>query len=253
MFIRIIPVSMSLSESADMNLGGQRLMPDITQRGVAAPPPMQSAPVDLERLLPLGEIRTHTKTDDVPHVTDNQLRLYRKAAFEACEKYTGRIFSELRVITESVSQRRTRRMRPFYIHELKHPSFDGIVYLYGTPYGAGDRRIDIGPGGRQLRLEVTNGAIDASSCCGGPCDGDQYNYGMKAMYRAGVDCAENVPAGIILGVLKFIAWAISNPGDEIMTVRNREAGQSDGIVGTNNGAWASGAIEQWRIYVDDAV
>lgn len=236
-----------------MNLGGQRLMPDITHSRIAAPPPLQSVPVDLEKLLPISVIRTHTKTDDVPHVTDDQLRLYRKAAFEVCEKYTGRIFSELRVIQEPVSQRKARRFRPFYIHTLKHPSFDGIVYIYGTANGFGNRQLNIGPGGRELRLEVLGGAIDASSCCGGPCQGDQYNYGMMAMYRAGVDCADSIPAGIIMGCLKFIAWSISNPGDEIMTVRNREAGEATGIIGTNNGAWASGAIEQWRIYLDDAV
>ncbi len=235
-----------------MHFGSPRTMREITtDRSVA--PPMVSVAVDLEKLLPIGVIRTHTKTDDVPHVTDDQLRLYRQAAFEACEKYTGRIFSELRVIQEPIAQRRGRRWRPFYIHELKHPSFDGIVFIYGSAYGQDDRQLNIGPGGRQLRLEVRAGAIDASSCCGGPCQGDQYNYGMMAMYRAGVDCAAGVPAGILLGCLKFIAWAVTNPGDEIMTVRNREAGESSGIVGTNNAAWASGAIEQWRIYVDDAI
>lgn len=237
-----------------MTFGGFRPMPEITQARQAPAPLMQGAPIDLEKLLPISEIRTHTKTDDVPNVTDEQLRLYRKAAFEVCEKYTGRIFSEIKVIQEPISQvKRGRRFRPYYTHRLKYPSFDGVVYIFGTAYGQGDRQLNIGPGGRELRLEVLHGAIDASSCCGGPCAGDQYNYGMQAMYRAGVDCAENVPAGILMGCLKFIAWAISNPGDEIMTVRNREAGQSDGIVGTNNGAWASGAIEQWRIYVDDAV
>lgn len=52
---------------------------------------------DLEELLPLALIRTHTKTDDVPHVTDEQLSLYRSASFEAAEKYTGLVYSRAKI------------------------------------------------------------------------------------------------------------------------------------------------------------
>lgn len=251
MFFRITRASMFLSESAEMNLGSQRTMKEITTPVKVGLPQLDDVVLDFEKLLPLSVIRTHTKTDDVPYVTDDQLARYRRAAFEACEKYTSRVFSGMKVIREPIQQRRRRQFRASYVHRLRHPSADGIVYIYGSAHGSADRRLDIGPGGKELRLEVVHGVIDASSCCGGPCDGDQYNYGMMAMYRTGIGCANDLEEGIILGILKFIAWAVSNPGDEIMTVRNREAGESSGIVGTNNGAWASGAVEQWRIYVDD--
>lgn len=236
-----------------MQLGGQGLMPDITAPRISGMPQMEGGPVDLEKLLTLSLIRTHTKTDDVPHVTDEQLRLYRAAAFEAAEKYTGRIFSELRVIQEPLSRKAHKRWRHSYTHRLRHPSADGIVYIYGAPYGQGDRQVNIGPGGREIQMPVLHGAFDDRSCCGGSGGGNQLNYGMMAMYRAGVSCAESVPSGIIVGCLKFIAWMVANPGDEIMTVRNRASQGEMGIIGTNNGAWASGAIEQWRIHVDGAI
>lgn len=205
---------------------------------------------DLEARLPISLIRTHTKTDDVPHVTDEQLRLYRDAAFEAAELYTGLLFRRQRQITEETStdySARTLR-RGYYTHRLKYPSADGLVYLYGTRNGT--RSFNVEPGERLVRIPVTHWAIDADPCCAPRCSG-ALNHGQRLMYRAGYSCTDDIPQGIIVGVLKFIAWLITNPGDEIMTVRNRLAGDSAGIIGTNNGAWASGAIEQWRMYVSE--
>lgn len=234
-----------------MNFGGGHLQPVLPREN--APPSLDAKTVDLELLCPLSLIRTHTKTDDVPTVTDAQLELYRASAFEAAEKYTSRIFTQQRPITESVARPRPRRWRDSYTFRLKHPSSDGRVYLYGSHNGLGQRMIDIGPGNREVTIPVMSGAFDASSCCD-PCrSGNDLNNGWKVLYRAGVSCADDVPRGIIVGVLKFIAWMVENPGDVIMTVRNSKNTASTGITGTNNGAFASGAIEQWRIYVDDAV
>jgi hypothetical protein len=236
-----------------MSLGGQRPTPDISRPREMPAPQLEGKKIDLESLLSLAAIRQHTKIDDVPHVTDEQLTLYRKAAFEVCEKYTGRIFCEHKVIVEDVSTGRSKRWRPTYKHRLRHASADGVIYLYGSAYGMADRTFNLSPGTQEITIEVMGGAYDAAGCCGGPHSSREVSWGMKVMYRAGIASAADVPAGIILGVLKFIAWCIQNPGDEIMTVRNRENKGEQGIIGTNNGAWASGAIEQWRIFVDDAI
>lgn len=227
-------------------------MPEVKADALA--PALCGCKHDLEKYLSLSLIRTHTKTDDVPHVTDEQLALYRQTAFEVAEKYTGRLLTEIRVMTEPVAARARSRFRPTYKHMLRYASADGKVYLYGSAT-SGTRLLEIMPGSREVVIPVSHCAIDLSSCCNPCSDGRGVNYGARVTYRAGIDCdrGDGIPAGIIVGILKFIAWMIENPGDEIMTVRNREAGESSGIVGTNNGAWASGAIEQWRIYVDRAI
>jgi hypothetical protein len=49
-------------------------------------------------------------------------------------------------------------------------------------------------------------------------------------------------------MLKYIAWAVENPGDVLNTVRDINASETRGTVGTNNGAVASGAVADWRQY-----
>ena len=46
-------------------------------------------PLDWSERLSIDMIRTHTKTDDVPAVTDAQLKMYRDAAIEAAEFLHG--------------------------------------------------------------------------------------------------------------------------------------------------------------------
>lgn len=236
-----------------MNQYAPGLIEDITQPAYPGVPRIASEKIDLEKILALSLIRTHTKTDDVPHVTDEQLVLYRKTAFEVCEQYTGLLFTRRKPVQESVAIRPGKRWRNSYIHRMRYPSADGRVYLYAGHQGFSDRVIDIAPGASEIRIPVIVGAFNYNSCCD-PCRGDQsINYGMSILYHAGLDDCENVPGGIIVGVLKFIAWLIINPGDEILTVRNRASSAQTGIIGTNNGAWASGAIEQWRVYVAGAI
>lgn len=233
-------------------------MLEIKKAGEAPPPPvMTGARFDLDAILPINRIRQYTKTDDVPHVTDDMLRLFRKAAFEAAEEYTGLILSEQRVVIEAVSSPLKLRFRVntgmSYTHNTQHPIADEFVWYYGAHRNIGNRQLYVTPGTTTVRIPVTHIAIDASSCCGGPCNEPGINWGMRIMYRAGYKCQDDVPAGILLGCLKFIAWSVMNPGDTVMTVRNRAGAGEAGIIGTNNGAWASGAIEQWRIYVRSAV
>ena len=209
---------------------------------------MESKPFDLESILSLDAIRTHTKTDDALYVTDEQLALYRLAGFEAAGNYTGRLFSQIKQHDEplappSMSSARRRILKL----KLRYPSSDGQVAIYGSPNKAYDRIIQIEPGTRELRIENYYTDLGMDSCCSS-FGGASTNFGMRASYRAGICGPQDVPAGIIVGVLKWIAWNVMHPGDEIMTVRNKVNAGESGIIGSNNVALISGAIEQWRQY-----
>jgi hypothetical protein len=56
-----------------------------------APPPVEGVETKLDwsGRLSIDMIRQHTKTDDIPGVTDDQLLIYRASAVEAAEAYTG--------------------------------------------------------------------------------------------------------------------------------------------------------------------
>lgn len=224
----------------------------ITVRDIHAEPafPGKEARVDLEQVLPLEMIREHTKTDDTPSVSDAQLSLYRQAAFEACELYTGLIFTHSKVVREPVASEYKRGFRRVRKHRLKYAPVDGVIYLYGGGL-LQPVPVYVTENGREITIPILQEALDASSCCN-PCSMGGENFGIKAMYLTGISCADDVPAIAKMGCLKYIAWAVQNPGDVIMTVRNRAGSGEAGIVGTNNGAWASGAIEEWRQLKVDA-
>lgn len=215
---------------------------------------------DLAALLPIDLIRVHTKTDDVPTVTDEQLQLYRQTAIEAAEQYTGALLATVKSVTESVSRPWTRRLveRMSFTHRTKYPINDDFVYLFGD---GGNRKIPVQKGSHDVRIPILIMSPDLSnSCCGGPCDSqDPMNSGMQIMYRAGFDFSASpsnggIPAGILLGMLKYIAWNITHPGDEIYTARNRISNNQAGLMlGTNSIAWASGALELWRQYDPDSI
>lgn len=204
----------------------------------------------LEAILPMELIRQHTKTDDDVSVSDALIMLYRASAFEVCEEYTGMIWTKTKTIIQDISNPgHPKKWRSKSRVKLDYPSADGIVFLFGT--GIGHRQVMIEPGKRKFSAPVLQEIWDANCCL--PCGSNQENWGIKAMYRTGIAKLNDIPSGIKLGCLKFIAWSISNPGDVIETVKNRSGAGESGIIGTNNGAWASGAIEQWRVYVKDAI
>lgn len=203
---------------------------------------------DLEAIIPMESIRAHTKTQDVRSVTDNQLNLYRAAAIEAAELYTGRILTGAMQVTQPIATvggcstwRKTIRIR------LDHPTMDGLITLQSGLGGVNDQVIQVKPGSRSVTVPNMVEDISGASCCNENSTGNE-NYGVMATYLTGVTCSEDIPVGIIYGCLKFIAWAVMNAGDEILTIRNRESSSETGISGTNDGAWASGAIEHWRMY-----
>lgn len=212
--------------------------------------------LDWDSVLPLELIREHTKTDDVPSVSDAQLLLYRKAGIESAEQYTGALFSESRSVTETVDRpwRKRDMMRGSYMHTVQYPIADGIAYLFGSRDGIGNSTLQTTPGSRNIRIPLVQTALDLGGpCCRPACDTGEGNYGMQIMYRAGYAKASAIPAGIIVGILKFIAWNITHPGDVFSAVQNTESVQAGILKGTNNVAWASGALELWRQYDPDAI
>ena len=222
--------------------------------------------IDLELALPLALIRSHTKTDDVPSVTDAQLVLYRQAAFEAAEQYTGLIFSRSGYVTQSMARplpglggprmqemvspwgafgrpiaNARRRSAPV---KLLAPAADGVIVI--THQGK-SQTIIVAPGATSVDVPWL---IETADGCSDPCGagGPQLNFGVVARYRIGVCDAAAIPAGIKIGCLKLIAWNIENPGDRLEVVHDSGRSSSTGMIGTNNATWASGAIEQWRQY-----
>lgn len=235
-----------------------RLMPEIAKPLVIPEIPGKIAGnLDLERILTISDIRVHTKTDDTPHVTDRQLELYRRAAFEAAEQYTGFLLMQTTQQIEDVKRHHNiarGRHRP-YKHTLRYPSADGIVHLYGSRDGLGDRTLSITPGSRSVHIPMIHTAIGTSPCCD-PCGSgraDPLNFGLKIMYLAGFRHESDIPAGVILGCLKYIAWSIENPGDALRSVKDTAQANLGVLQGTNNIAWASGALELWRQYDPEAI
>lgn len=219
----------------------------------ASPPGAVTIPIregdkfELEQLVPLETIRVHTKTEDIPSVLDSQLEIYRSAAFEAAELYTGLLLTKS-VRREEVVKPPNRfidDVRRTFTHRLTWPAADPTIFVYG-PGTKEMMTIDIGS--RKVVLPNRVFAHMVFDCCR-PC-GDGPGS-VKIMYLAGYREASEVPRGIIVGILKYIAWAVSNPGDVLKTVDNRTTMGQDFMKGTNDGAWASGAIDEWRRYVHD--
>lgn len=234
----------------------QKLTPQIVVTADDRVPTVgDAAAFDLDKMLSLDTIRVHTKTEDVPAVTDTQLEIYRKAALEAAEQYTGLLLRGNKQQIEAIDFTPTKRdqMKGYRRYNTQYPVSDGLVYIYGSRDGLGNRTIRVTPGTTEVRLPITHVALDASSCCNpNPCH-QAGDWGLQIMYRAGYPKCEDVPSGILLGMLKYIAWNITHPGDEFSSVRNRESVEGLAMQGTNNISWASGAIELWRQYNPDAI
>jgi hypothetical protein len=210
--------------------------------------------LDWDARLGIEFMRSHAKIDDVPSVTDDQIRFYRSAAIESAEQYTGLLLHGQRTVTEPIEG--PSRLRPnamTYTHRLKYPTTDGYVYLYGGNHIVDNTTFRVQPGTRKIKVPVRKDLIDVSNCCD-PCSVHHLNGGMLAAYRAGYKTAMEVPATVVLGMLQFITWCVEHPGDELLTQRNRvetRAGLA-GLQGSNNIAMISGALETWRVIDPEA-
>lgn len=219
----------------------------------ASPPGAVGIPIregdkfELDQMLTLDAIRVHTKTEDIPSVTDEQLKLYRSAAFEAAELYTGLLLTK-NIRQEEVVKPPVRYIddvRRTYTHRLRWAAAEPHVFIYGP---GTKEMLPVEVGSRKVTIPNRVYGYLVFDCCR-PC-GDGPGS-VKIMYLAGYRNVDEVPRGIIVGVLKYIAWAVSNPGDVLKTIDNRMTMGNDFQKGSNDGAWASGAIDEWRRYVHD--
>jgi len=199
-----------------------------------------------EEVLPLQLVREHTKTDDTPTVTDAVLELYREVAFEQAELYTGRIIlgsasvqETFRIdVTDEYNKR--RRPNPYRKLILSYAPMEKFVLVGGKSR----QNIRTRPNSRELEIAHDQFNLDMGNCCAG----NGLSIEQFVLYSTGYKSKEDIPSTMLYGCLKFIAWSINNPGDELLTVRNRLGTTETGLIGTNNAAWGSGAIEHWKPY-----
>jgi len=189
------------------------------------------------QVLPIEIIRQHTKTDDDPAISDTLLALYRRAALEEAERWTGWGLSGRRTITEFLTLPKRRsfashldlRSRPFITIYLKNAPNNGRVIVNG---GGLENPLEVTATGADGRAIHLNQDIFPSqlNCCEGGC-GERNP--LTATYSIGADCDADVPAVILLGALQLIAYYISHPGDVI------------GYNGVTDAVRQSGAAEVW--------
>lgn len=198
---------------------------------------------DLEKILPLDLVREHCRLDDTEVLGDGILRLYRDAAVEAAEEYTGLLIAEKKWISELVEHPSfdASRREPWFYHTAKHPFAHNIGYYYGVLNG-GTNIIPLEIGSTRAKLPITMARLDMNCCR--PCkDAPSETF----MYMAGYDCEAKVPARFALGALKYIAHVVENAGDKTGILRR------DVDTWGSNPAQASGAIEIWRTIRPDAI
>jgi hypothetical protein len=140
------------------------------------------------------------------------------------------------------------------MHDTQYPVHAPFVYTWGG-VSRPNKPIPVEEGQRRIKLVSHSPDMLFDDCCADPC-GHYMPYGhrheneltQQIMYFAGYKSPQDVPSGIVLGMLRFIAWSIMRPGDELLTQRNRTSISEGGITGSNNSAWASGALELWVQY-----
>lgn len=193
--------------------------------------------VDLEKAIPLALIRDHTKTNDLITVTDEQLALYRASGVEAAQSYTGVWLGGKKWVTETTSRKRGKSGPRAY--RLLWPASSGEVFVR---YPGSDPVVErTSRGSRKVTLRATLPPLSWNVCCN-PCASDSDD--ITLYYWTGAECG-TFPSGIVVGVLKYIAYQISNPGSIGMTYTSDRAQNTIRSI-NNNALVASGALGEWK-------
>lgn len=202
--------------------------------------------LDLEKVLGIRLIREHTKTTDVQQVSDEQLKLYRRASIEACELEIGWKLSGATMYTQPVDfEADMLRGRSKSKVRLDYPAADGVVMVSHTSSDV-PAQLNVKQNSDIVFVPLQDRPFDMGSCCS-PC-GSQAIGESTLSYNIGFLCVEDIPAGIWVGCLKYIAWSVMNPGDQLKTIKDGSTAEIQGLTGTNNAVWGSGAGEEWRRY-----
>ena len=199
---------------------------------------MENVAFSLEAMLPLEMIRAHTNLIDCISTPDNLLILHRDAAFEAAQRYTGLWFRGKRWQTEQVKL--VRKYRPKVVHKLKYPPLDGNIYLYGGTIG-GAKVVRVAIDACAVTIQVPSlSSYEFNRCCD-PCAAQDQD---RLAYWTGLECAADFPPGIREGMLKFIAYNVSNTGE----VGTASVGGSVLRPVVQDPVVASGAGAMWHQY-----
>jgi len=169
-----------------------------------------------ERILPLADVRSHCRIDDVEVVSDQVLKLYREAAFD-----TAALFVDLDLDPDPY----TTETIPFpngpKAHTLQFPALDGIVTVsmggtrsFNVVIPPGTRTIVVGPG---VPAPGAN-PLDCGTCDASPSVIPSNYYGIPEQpislrYRSNACSGPSVPAGVKIGMLQMISWLVGHPGD----------------------------------------
>lgn len=219
--------------------------------------------ISAEDILPMSLVRDHCRLDDLPGITVKMLELYRKSSFEAAEKYTMRKWFARERIEQAIESPKFRGLAQAAIARidvnLDYIPIDGIVNIHGTgnqptywldgmvlPFMRHQyfQTIKLQPG--VSRFEMQNDIMFYSAGISPNCienDRQFQQQGLKCVYVAGVRDINAIPAGVLLGCLKYIAWTIENPGDQFVPMVVRQVGVT---TVSNDPAFSSGAIDEWR-------
>jgi hypothetical protein len=231
-------------------LGGYAAMPLVRPAPENIPVP-DGENFDADAIVSLDLLREHTKTEDVLSVTDNQLRLYRAAAIEAAALHTGHLFNKSERVTETIRLPRNYSHGARSVkHRTRYPVAAPQVYLMGPGIQGNQALAIVDVGSRDLRLPNVFFAADFSNCCGGcSVPGGEL---FQIMYLAGFVSPAYIPRGIVTGILKYVAWLVAHPGDRFVSVNDQERVAGGSLSGSSSTLVASGALEDWRQYVNEA-
>lgn len=217
-------------------------------KGVLADLPEQVTKFhDMELVLSLSLVREHCKIDDVVSVGDSVLALYRQAALETAEKYTGLMLGKSEWITDFIEHpefSRSHRFK-FFEHRTKYPFAHPIGYYYGF-HGTATQQIGLRIGTNIARLPIISSDFGIDCCH--PCG---TGLGQNFLYMAGYSCENDIPAAFKLGALRYIAYCVENAGDGGQ--QNVYISAKSGAGSGSNPAFSSGALEIWRTIRADAI
>lgn len=209
-------------------------------------PPVAS--FDDESIVSMDMIRAHCKLDDVAGTSDEVIRKYRRAAIEDAEAIIGRSFRGTRRVVENLTISplpfaglRSRFRPQVTVFRLREVPTGGRVTI--LPPDSPPIEVFVEQGSTRVVLPRGHGVSDNFECC--QTCGEPATV-WRAIYDVGVSCADEIPARVVLGILKWIAWSIENPGDTVQAVAQRQEYASGASAGTNDVAVASGALALWN-------
>lgn len=219
-------------------------------------------PLGLEEILSLDLIKIHCKIDDLPGITNEQLELYRQSAFEAAERITGKKWSTRTREEQEIKSPKFRSIAQVAIARisvtLDYEPLRGIVNIYSRSdqplfwlsgiqlpmqLSSGYATIKLPPHSQSFEMSNNEMFMSPGNM---DCSEREVRFemvGSKAVYVAGPETPDAIPAGIKLGCLKYIAWSVANPGDQFVPMVVRQVGVT---TVSNDPAYSSGAVDEWR-------